>query len=65
MNPPANSIKPVNKNIFGDVEDATSSNILSLGEPETKPQQSYVPRSINEDKEVNVNDLLGIKKKKV
>jgi hypothetical protein len=53
------------KNIFGDVEDATSNNILSLGEPEIKPQQSYVPKSIHEDKEVNVNDLLGIKKKKV
>lgn len=34
MNPPANSLKPTNKNIFADVEDATlNTNIKILGDP--------------------------------
>lgn len=61
MNPPASSLsKPANHNIFNDVEDATiSANIKVLGDPEPE-----VPKPINKnDHELNVNDLLGIKKK--
>lgn len=65
--PPNNLAKPTNHNIFADVEDATiNANIQILGDPEPVRRETEpdVPKFTNKnDKELNVNDLLGIKKR--